>query len=101
MFEYEEVLQQHRHACGLTSSDIADFLNFVCARANLHEIFFLWRPALNDPEDEMLLELAVKARCQYIVTSNTQNFRGVERFGIAVVTPKALLEIIGALPALP
>jgi hypothetical protein len=40
----------------------------------------------------------VKARCQYIVTYNTRNFRGAEQFGIAIVTPKALLETLGVLP---
>jgi putative PIN family toxin of toxin-antitoxin system len=97
VLEYEEVLPQHRHTMGLTTTDIADFLDFLCTKANLHEIFFLWRPTLTDPKDEMLLKLAVKARCQYIVTYNTRNFRGAERFGIAVVTPKAFLETIGVL----
>jgi hypothetical protein len=46
----------------------------------------------------MLLELAVKARCQYIVTYNTRNFRGADQFGITIVTPKALLETLGVLP---
>ena len=46
----------------------------------------------------MLLELAVKAQCQYIVTYNTRNFRGAEQFGIAIVMPKAFLETIGVLP---
>ncbi len=98
VLEYEEVLLQHRHTLGLTATDIADFLDFVCTKANLHEIFFLWRPTLNDPDDEMILELAVKARCQYIVTYNTRNFRGTDRFGITVVTPKAFLDTLGALP---
>jgi putative PIN family toxin of toxin-antitoxin system len=95
--EYEEVLPQHQHAMELTTTDMADFLDFLCTIAHLHEIFFLWRPMLTDPKDEMLLELAVKARCQYIVTYNTRNFRGAEQFGIAVVTPKAFLEAIGVL----
>jgi putative PIN family toxin of toxin-antitoxin system len=97
VFEYEEILPQHRHTMGLTTTDIADFLDLLCAKANLHEIFFLWRPMLTDPKDEMLLELAVKARCQYIVTYNTRNFRGAEQFGIAVMTPKVFLETIGVL----
>ena len=46
----------------------------------------------------MLLELAVKAQFQYIVTYNTRNVRGAEQFGIAIVTPKALLETLGVLP---
>ena len=60
VFEYEEVLPQHRHVMGLTLTDIAAFLDFLCSIAHLHEIFFLWRPTLTDPNDEMLLELAVK-----------------------------------------
>ena len=98
VFEYEEVLPQHRQVMGLTLTDIADFLDFLCSIAHLHEIFFLWRPTLTDPNDEMLLELAVKARCQYIVTYNTRNFRGADQFGIAIVTPKVFLETIGVLP---
>jgi hypothetical protein len=69
-----------------------------CAIAHPYEIFFLWCPTLTDPRDEMLLELAVKARCQYIVIYNTRYFRGADQFGIAIVTPKALLEAIGVLP---
>lgn len=98
VLEYEEVLHQHREALGLTMDDITDFLDFVCAKACLHEIFFLWRPTLTDPDDEMLLELAVKAGCAYIVTYNTRNFRGAEKFGIDVVTPKMFLQTIGELP---
>jgi len=98
VLEYEEVLSQHGHGLGLTTTDIMDFLDFVCAKANLHEIFFLWRPMLPDPDDEMLLELTVKARCRDIVTYNTRNFRGAEKFGIAVVTPKAFLATLGGLP---
>ena len=91
------MLPQHRHTMGLTTTDITDFLDFLCPKANLHEIFFLWRPMFTDPKDETLLELVVKARCQYIVTYNTQNFREAEQFEIAVVTLKAFLEILEVL----
>jgi putative PIN family toxin of toxin-antitoxin system len=95
VLEYEEALSQYRDVLSLTATEITDFLDFVCAKATLHEIFFLWRPMLTDPDDEMLLELAVKARCRNIVTYNTRNFRGAEKFGIAVVTPKVFLSAIG------
>lgn len=65
--------------------------------ANLHEIYFLWRPYLPDPQDDMVLELAVNAGCKYIVTYNKRDFRGTETFGIEVVTAKEFLEKIGAL----
>jgi hypothetical protein len=46
----------------------------------------------------MLLELAVKAQCEHIVTYNLRDFVGVERFGIEAIEPGAFLQRIGALP---
>ncbi|MFQ5435822.1 MAG: putative toxin-antitoxin system toxin component, PIN family, partial [Anaerolineae bacterium] len=60
-----------------------------------HEIFYLWRPTLRDPGDEMLLELAVKARCDFIVTFNKRHFHGVEKFGLIAVTPNEFLVELG------
>ena len=61
-------------------------------------IFFLWRPFLKDPRDDLVLELAVEAECEYIVTYNQRDFAGVARSGIRIVTPKEFLEMRGLLP---
>jgi len=50
---------------------------------------------LPDTNDELILELAVSARCEYIVTHNLSDFSSAEKFGIKVVTPGAFLKIIG------
>ena len=50
-----------------------------------------WRPALTDPHDEVILELAVAARCDAIVTHNLREFVGAARFGVTIVTPAGLL----------
>ena len=97
VFQYEEILRRQRLSLHVTQDDIADFLDYLCSVANLHEIYFLWRPYLPDPQDDMLLELAVSAGCKYIVTYNKRDFRGVETFGIEVVTAKEFLERIGVL----
>jgi len=97
VLEYEEVLQEKRRDLGLTEADVDDFLNYLCRVGGLHEIHFLWRPRLKDPDDEMILELAVGAGCEYIVTYNKEDFPGVEAFGIDLVTAKELLQKIGAL----
>lgn len=47
----------------------------------------LWRPALHDPADEFILELAVAAHCPAIVTHNVRDFGGAQSFDIAVLTP--------------
>ncbi len=73
-------------------------IDAICALAAPHEIFFLWRPFLRDPKDELLLELAVKAQCGYVVTYNQRDFRGSEKFGVAIVTPGQLLHTIGVVP---
>ena len=43
----------------------------------------------------MVLELAVSAGCQYIVTFNQEHFVGCEQFGIQVVTPREFFEQMG------
>ena len=45
----------------------------------------------------MVLELAVTANCNYIITYNINDFKGIDDFGIEVMTPKEFLELIGEL----
>ena len=53
---------------------------------------------LPDEKDEMILELAVAAQCEYIITYNRRDFRGAEQFGLAVLDPRTFLQKIGVLP---
>ena len=73
-------------------SVVLDVIDFHCAVAQRHEIFFLWRSHLRDPKDEMVLEVAVKANCDYIVTYNKRDFQGVESFGLEVLQPGEFLK---------
>ena len=45
----------------------------------------------------MVLELAVVVRCDYIIMYNKDDFKGAERFGTDVITPKEFLKKIGEL----
>jgi len=45
----------------------------------------------------MVLELAVTAACDAIVTYNVRHFEGAEKFGLKIMTAKELLQQIGAL----
>src|SRR5579871_1695567 len=93
VLEYEEVAKRQKSKTGLTDQDIEDILDYLCSVANLHRIFFLWRPFLNDPDDDMVLELAVEAQCNCIVTFNRKHFAAVEKqFGIRVLGPKEFLQ---------
>ena len=92
--EYEMALKR---VPGLSLSDAEEFVDFLCEVGEKREIYFLWRPLLRDPKDEMVLEVAVEARAEAIVTHNVRDFKGVEEhFGICVLTPGAfLLELEG------
>lgn len=97
LLEYEDVARRHSRSLGLTFQDIDDILDYLCSVASCHQVYYLWRPFLSDPKDDMVLELAVEAECSYIVTFNLSDFRGVERFGVNAVTPQAVLNKIGAM----
>lgn len=66
----------------------------ICRVGQPHDIFYLWRPYLPDPDDDMVLELAVRAHCPYIVTYNMQDFKAIDVFGITAVTAKEFLTIL-------
>lgn len=96
VLEYEDVLMRPALEIPLSKSEIEDVLDYHCSVARHHEIFFLWRPFLKDPHDDLVLELAVKAGCTFIVTFNERHFAGSEQFGIRPITPGAFLRRIGA-----
>ena len=95
MFEYEAVLNRESVQLPVSNSVIEYILDFHSTVAQHHTIFFLWRPFLRDPKDDLVLELAVKAQCDFIITYNRRDFQGVEQFGLRVVEPREFLILIG------
>jgi len=93
VLEYEQVLQR---ATRLKENEVLAILRFLASVAHRQHIFFLWRPLLPDPKDDMVLELAVASRSRYIVTYNQRDFAAAARFGIEVLTPEAFLHKLGA-----
>ncbi|MFH5834231.1 putative toxin-antitoxin system toxin component, PIN family [Halalkalibaculum sp. DA384] len=90
LIEYEAVSKRKKFE-HLIDRDIDDLLNYLCKVADKRDIFFLWRPFLKDPKDDMILELAVEAGCEYIITYNLDDFKGIEQFGLEAITPKQFL----------
>ncbi len=89
--EYEAVLKRENRL--LTTEEIDDIIDFICSRAVLNKIFYLWRPVLKDPGDDFILELAVKANA-IIVTWNEADFINGAKLGVAVMTPRTFLEYL-------
>ena len=97
LLEYEAVLKRDASRLDLAEADIDALLDYVCLVAKLNEVHFSWRPTLRDPGDEMVLELAVAAGCDAIVTFNKRDFTGVAQFGLRLLTLQELLREIGVI----
>ncbi|MBM3508432.1 MAG: putative toxin-antitoxin system toxin component, PIN family [Alphaproteobacteria bacterium] len=89
--EYEVVLVRHARELGLKREEAEGLVDYLCSVAHRQQVHFLWRPALPDPRDEFVLELAVAADCEAIVTHNVRDFVGVSRFQPRVLTPAEFL----------
>lgn len=96
VLEYEDALKR-LESSAITSQDIGNFVDFLCKIGHHQEIFFLWRPFLPDPSDDHVLEVAVAAGCEAIVTYNKRDFKGIERFGLRVLDPREFLSEIGVI----
>ena len=94
LLEYEDVLTRQIQAGLYEQQDIDDFLDYLCQTAHRQSIFFLWRPFLPDPKDDMVLELAVAAGCEAIVTHDQRDFVGAERLGVRIDAPRDFLRIL-------
>jgi predicted nucleic acid-binding protein len=83
------------HMTGASTRDeILNFLRYLCSIAHRQRVFFLWRPWLKDPKDDMVLEAAVASQSHYIITHNLRDFTGsgIEAsFGMVPVRPREFL----------
>jgi len=91
VLEYEGILKAQSRSLGLTHQDLDDILDFLCSVADLHQVYFLWRPILRDPSDDMLLEVAVGSGCHGIVTHNTKDFGAASAFNLRILRPRDFL----------
>jgi putative PIN family toxin of toxin-antitoxin system len=97
LLEYESALLRDLEPGSPEWQVRVDILDYLCSVAVRQRIFFLWRPHLSDPKDEMVLEAAVAGECMGIVSYNERDFSGIERFNLRIYSPKEFLEFIGAL----
>lgn len=93
--EWQAVLSRPEHRPPGVSAELAlGFTRYLASTAHLQDIYYLWRPFLRDADDDMVLECAVAAGCQYIVTHNVRDFRRTESLGVTAVTPAQFLQIL-------
>lgn len=95
VLEYEATAKRHLDELPFDATTVEAIIDYICEIAHAQEIHFRWRPMLRDPGDEMVLELAVAAQCDAIVTFNKRDFQGIEQFAVRMLTPVEFLREIG------
>jgi hypothetical protein len=76
---------------------VDEFLYYLFSVSNLVPFVLRRRPALPDPDDECILEVAMQSRAM-IGTHNKSDFVGAECFGVPVKSPAEFLKLLGATP---
>ncbi len=92
--EYEAACcePQHRIASGLSEAQVRVVVTVLCSVAEPAVPWFLWRPQLRDPADEMVLETAINGRADALVTFNRKDYGQTPlRFGIELLSPQDAL----------
>ena len=97
VLEYEDAAKRLIEKTQITEDVIDDVIDYICQIGHEQQVFFLWRPFLKDPNDDMVLELAVAAGCNFIITYNKKDFQNIEEFGLKAISPAEFLRMIGVL----
>lgn len=97
--EYQDVLSRPEMLdLGYTVSDIKKLTRYLSSISHKQAIYYLWRPWLKDPKDDMVLEAAFASQSEYIVTYNSKDFvgKGIKKsFGIKPINAREFLIEIG------
>jgi predicted nucleic acid-binding protein len=87
VLEYEEILTRELVSSTYSSDEISSFLDDFVASGIRHASITTLRPVSIDPDDDALIELAVTAAADTIVTFNTRHLKFAYAHGINLLTP--------------
>ena len=97
ILEYEDVLTRDDMQRFISLEEVTKTINAISSISQFHKIFYLWRFLSRDPDDNFILELAIKANADYIITFNKKDLSPALEFGVRLVTPREFLESVGDL----
>jgi putative PIN family toxin of toxin-antitoxin system len=92
-YEGKAMSEEHLAAGGLTRNQALTVIDGLVAVGEQTNIYYTYRPSTRDPDDEMVLETAINAAADAIVTFNIKDFGPAPRqFGILCLRPAEALE---------
>ncbi len=92
--EYRDVLlrPEHLEASGFSEGDMLELIEAFEAFAEPVDVLVRHRPLSPDPNDDMVLDLAINGKVDSLVTNNAKHFTEAgRRFGVPVMSPAELL----------
>ena len=95
LFEYEAVLKrpEQREVHQLSDERLEDAISGLASHLEAVRVDYQWKPQLQDPDDEMVLEAATNGYAFAIVTHNVRHFLPAAlSFGIRVLSPGVILK---------
>jgi len=93
--EYEAVMRREKiiNLCSISIQEQEELFQAFLSSCKWNEIFYLWRPNLDDIGDDFLVELAVASNTKIIITDNKKDLESGElHFDFKVLTPQEFLE---------
>ncbi len=92
--EYDDVSSRPDMGVSIPMSAVEAILRRIAQVAHKQQIYFLWRPILPDPKDDMVLEVAIASGATHIVTFNRKDLRLASQFGITVLPPADFIRLL-------
>lgn len=93
-FEYRDVAlrPEQLQASGLSAAEVNTVIEAIEALAEPVKVVIRHRPLSPDPNDDMILDIAINGNAEAVVTNNTKDFVAAgKHYGIQVLIPRELL----------
>ncbi|MEA1919550.1 MAG: putative toxin-antitoxin system toxin component, PIN family [Campylobacterota bacterium] len=95
--EHESVMKRKKiqKLTPLTLLEQDELFKAYLSRCKWNEIYYVWRPNLEDEDDNFVVELAVASGSKAIITYNVKDFKNAELlFKHTIITPEDFIKEI-------
>jgi putative PIN family toxin of toxin-antitoxin system len=92
--EYRDVAlrPEQLQAFGLSTVEVFTVIEAIEALAESVKVVVRHGPLSPDPNDDMILDIAINGKAEALVTKNTKDFKSAgKQYGLPVLTPRELL----------